>query len=128
MGRQPRLEFSGALYHVLNHGTAAEPLFRNSTEAHAFVGCLGEACERMEWRLHAYCLLPGSYQLAVETPRPNLVQGVHWLQSAYGNRSSGERRRLFRGRYRAILVEPGLPLAQVVDYIHLSPIREGLVA
>ena len=128
MGRKPRLELAGALYHVLNAGPAEDTLFRTGGEAQAFVDCLTEACQRLEWRLHAYCLLPGSYQLALETPRPNLVQGVHWLQSAYSNRAAGNRRRLFRGRYRAILVEPGLPWAQVIDYIHVSPVRAGVVA
>jgi hypothetical protein len=127
MGRKPRLEFPGALYHVLNGSPAADTLFRTGREAQAFVDSLTEACQRLEWRLHAYCLLPGSYQLALETPRPNLVQGVHWLQSTYSNRGSGARRRLFRGRYRAILVEPGRPWAQVIDHIHLSPVRTGVV-
>ena len=58
------------------------------------------------------------------------MNGVHWLQSAFGNRFSrfkGGTGRAFRGRYRAILVEPGANLTDVVDYIHLNPVLEGIV-
>ncbi|HEX2854033.1 MAG TPA: transposase, partial [Opitutaceae bacterium] len=81
-------------------------------------------------KVHAYCLMRNHYHLALETPRGNLVAGIHWLQSTFGNRFNrfrGERGRAFQGRYRAILVEPGIHLAQLVDYIHLNPVRAGIV-
>jgi len=70
------------------------------------------------------------YHLAVETPRGNLVRGVHWLQSTFGNRFNryrSERGRAFQGRYQAILVEPGVHLGQLVDYIHLNPVRAKII-
>src|SRR5207248_6301020 len=70
------------------------------------------------------------YHLAVETPRGNLVAGIHWLQSTFGNRFNrfrGEHGRAFQGRYKAILVEPGKHLGRLVDYIHLNPVRAGIV-
>jgi len=85
----------------------------------------------MGWHVHAYCLMRNHYHLALETPRGNLVSGVHWLQSTFGNRFNryrGERGRAFQGRYQAILIEPGVPLAQLVDYIHLNPVRARIVA
>ncbi len=130
MARKPRIEFAGAHYHVLNRGNYRGDLFETAGAAQAFVACLGEACERMGWRVHAYCLLRNHYHLALETPRGNLVSGVHWLQSTFGNRFNryrGERGRAFQGRYQAILVEPGQHLAQLVDYIHLNPVRAHLV-
>ncbi len=69
--------------------------------------------------------------LAVETPQGNLVGGVHWLQRMFVNRFNryrGERGRAFQGRYQAILVEPGVHLARLVDYIHLNPVRARIVA
>ncbi len=59
-----------------------------------------------------------------------LVAGVHWLQSTFGNRFNrfrGKRGRAFQGRYQAILVEPGVHLRQLVDYLHLNPVRAGIV-
>jgi hypothetical protein len=71
------------------------------------------------------------YHLALETPRANLVEGMHWLQSTFAtrfNRFRDERGHLFQGRYQAILVEPGQHFAQVVSYIHLNPVRAGIVS
>ncbi|MSU66121.1 MAG: transposase [Opitutus sp.] len=131
MARKPRIEFAGAHYHVLNRGNYRGDLFETAGAAQAFVICLGEACERMGWRVHAYCLMRNHYHLAIETPRGNLVSGVHWLQSTFGNRFNryrGERGRAFQGRYQAILVEPGVHLTRLVDYIHLNPVRARIVS
>jgi REP element-mobilizing transposase RayT len=131
MARKPRIEFSGAIYHVLNRGNYRRDLFETAGAARAFVACLGEACVRMGWRVYAYCLMRNHYHLALETPRGNLVSGVHWLQSTFGNRFNryrGERGHAFQGRYQAILVEPGVHLARLVDYIHLNPVRAKIVA
>lgn len=130
MARKPRIEFPGAIYHVLNRGNYKADLFDTSGAAQAFADCLFETCERMGWRLHAFCLMRNHYHLAVETPQGNLVTGVHWLQSTFGNRFNrfrGEHGRAFQGRYQAILVEPGEHLARLVDYIHLNPVRAGIV-
>ena len=130
MARRPRIEFAGAIYHVLNRGNYRADLFESAGAAQAFVECLFQTCERMGWRLHAYCVMRNHYHLAVETPRGNLVGGVHWLQSTFGNRFNrfrGEHGRAFQGRYQAILVEPGLHLARLVNYIHLNPVRAHLV-
>lgn len=130
MARKPRIEFAGAIYHVLNRGNYKADLFDSAGAAQAFVECLFQTCERMGWRLHAFCLMRNHYHLAVETPQGNLVSGVHWLQSTFGNRFNrfrGEHGRAFQGRYQAILVEPGRHLAQLVDYIHLNPVRAKVV-
>ncbi|MGH7995063.1 MAG: transposase [Candidatus Acidiferrales bacterium] len=130
MARKPRLEFVGALYHVFNRGHARSELFASPQAAGAFVDCLFQACQRMQWRLHAFGLLPDQYHLAIETPRGNLVSGVHWLQSVFGNRfnrARGESARAFRGRYQAVLVEPGPRWTEVVDCIHLGAVQAGLV-
>ena len=131
MARKPRIEFEGAIYHVFNRGAYRTGLFAPPGAAQVFVDCLFEGCERMHWRLHAYCLAQNEYHLALETPRGNLAAGIHWVQSAFGNRFNrfrGERGRAFRSRYRAILTEPGAPLRELVDRIHLIPVEEKIVA
>ena len=130
MARRPRIEFAGAIYHVLNRGNYRADLFDTAGAAQAFVDCLFQTCERLGWRLHAYCVMRNHYHLAVETPQANLVDGIHWLQSTFGNRFNrfrGEHGRAFQGRYQAILVEPGAHLARLVNYIHLNPVRAHIV-
>jgi putative transposase len=129
MPRKLRLEFPGACYHVINRGNYRADIFKTEGAKQAFEDCLFEACARSNWVLHAYVLMRNHYHLALETPEPNLVAGMQWLQSTFANRFNklrGERGHLFQGRYKALLVEEGEPLAQVCHYIHLNPVRAGL--
>jgi REP element-mobilizing transposase RayT len=130
MARKPRLEFEGAFYHVINRGNYRRDVFETAATAQAFERCLFETCERLGWRLHAYVVMRNHFHLALETPRGNLVAGMHWLQGTFAtrfNRFRTERGHLFQSRYQAILVEPGPALASVVNYIHLNPVRAGIV-
>jgi REP element-mobilizing transposase RayT len=91
---------------------------------------LVEAVGRYGWRLHAYVLMRNHYHLAVETPEPNLVAGMHWIQGTFCNRFNrfrGQNGHVFQGRYKAIILEDANALARVVDYIHLNPVRAGAV-
>lgn len=131
MARKLRIQFNAAIYHVISRGNYRRDLFESPGEAKAFLETVREAKERMGWRVHAYVLMRNHYHLAIETPEPNLVQGMHWLQTTWAsrfNRFRKESGHLFQGRYRAILVENGEVLGKVVDYIHLNPVRAKIVA
>lgn len=130
MARKLRLEYEGAVYHVLNRGNYRRDLFQSAGEAGAFVKALEEVVGRYGWTLHAFAVMRNHYHLALETPEPNLVAGMHWLQSAFAtrfNRLHGERGHLFQGRYQSLVVEDRAALARLVDYIHLNPVRAGIV-
>jgi putative transposase len=131
MARKLRLEFPGACYHVINRGNYRADIFKTEGAKAAFESCLFAACEKSGWRLHAYVLMRNHYHLALETPAGNLVAGMQWLQATFANRFNqlrGERGHLFQGRYKALLVEEGEPLGLVSHYIHLNPVRAGVVA
>lgn len=130
MARKLRIQYPGAIYHVINRGNYRRDLFLSPGEAKAFLATVKEAKERMGWRVHAYVLLRNHYHLAIETPEPNLVQGMHWLQTTWAsrfNRYRSESGHLFQGRYRALLIENSSVLGKVVDYIHLNPVRAKIV-
>lgn len=130
MARRLRLQFEGAVYHVINRGNYRRDLFETADKAKAFERALFETCERMAWRLYAYVLMPNHFHLAIQTPEANLVTGMHWLQTTFATRFNGYRQEnghLFQGRYRAMLVEPGAVLLRVVNYIHLNPVRAKIV-
>jgi REP element-mobilizing transposase RayT len=131
MPRKLRLEFPGACYHVINRGNYRTDVFKTDGAKSAFETCLFEACGKSNWVLHAYVLMSNHYHLALETPEGNLVSGMQWLQATFANRFNklrGERGHLFQGRYKALLVEDGAPLGHVCHYIHLNPVRAGVVA
>ena len=126
-----RIQYEGAIYHVINRGNYRRDVFASVGAAQAFEATLIEACENYEWRLHAHVVMRNHFHLAVETPRPNLVDGMHWLQSTFAtrfNRFRQERGHLFQGRYQALVIEDSAALARVVDYIHLNPTRAGVVS
>lgn len=130
MPRKLRIQFEGALYHVINRGNYRRDLFESAGAAQAFEDTLIEACELSGWRLHAHVVMRNHYHLAVETPRANLGDGMHWLQATFTtrfNRLRNERGSLFQGRYQALLIEDMAALARVVDYIHLNPARASIV-
>jgi REP element-mobilizing transposase RayT len=112
MARKPRLEFEGAIYHVINRGNYRKDLFNEKGAAEAFERTLFEACEKCGWVVHAYVLMSNHYHLALETPEANLVQGMAWLQGTFANRFNrfrGERGHVFQSRYQSILIEEGRP-------------------
>lgn len=130
MARKPRIEFPGALYHVINRGNYRWDVFSSEGAKAAFEKCLIETCAMTGWRIHAYAIMRNHFHLAVETPRANLVKGMQWLQSTFASRFNRFRKvngHLFQGRYKSIMIEPGPVLGYVVNYIHLNPIRAGVV-
>lgn len=128
--RKLRIQYAGALYHVIRRGKGRRPVFADAGSAKEFEQCLYEICERQGWKLHAYAILRNSFHLALETPRANLVQGMHALQTTYAARRHGFHQtggQLFHGRYQALLIEPGPSLERVVEYIHLVPVLSGII-
>jgi REP element-mobilizing transposase RayT len=130
MVRQVRIEFEDATYHVMCRGDRQEPIFRNSRDHEIFLDTLGEVVERMGWRLHAFVLMGNHYHLLIETPKANLVDGMHWFQGTYTQRFNARHKvggHLFQGRYKALLIDrDGDYFSTVLNYIHLNPARAFL--
>lgn len=131
MARPLRIEYAGAFYHVMHRGNAGEDLFRNQRDREKLLGYLSKAVERYAIRVHTYCLMTNHYHLLVETPQPNLSQAIKWINvsyAAYFNRKRGRRGHLFQGRFKAVLVEADEYLKHLSRYIHLNPVRAGMVS
>lgn len=130
MPRKLRLEFPGAIYHVINRGNYRSHVFATDGARHAFEQCLFEVCGKSGWVLHAYVIMGNHFHLAIDTPDGNLVAGMQWLQATFAsrfNRFRGEQGHLFQGRYKSLLVEEGEWLGKLCHYIHLNPVRAGIV-
>lgn len=130
MARPLRLEFPGALYHVMSRGQERAPVFRRDADCEGFLELLGSIVSDEGWLLHAYCLLGNHYHLLVETPRGRLSAGMRSLNGRYTqqfNRRHGRSGHLFEGRYKAILVSRETYLLELCRYVVLNPVRAGLV-
>ena len=130
MARRLRLQYDGALYHIINRGNYRRDVFETAGATRAFEAALFEAADRHRWRLHAHAVMRNHFHLALETPEANLVEGMHWLQSTYAtrfNRFRSERGHLFQGRYQSPVIEDAAALVRVINYIHLNPVAAGIV-
>jgi REP element-mobilizing transposase RayT len=116
----------------MNRGDRREDIFADDEDRWCFLKTLGQAAEKTGWQVHAYCLMSNHFHLVVETPQPNLVAGMKWFLGTYTNRFNRRHREfghLFSGRYKALIVEGSGTgyLKSVCDYVHLNPVRAGLV-
>ncbi len=129
MSRPLRVEFPGAWYHVTNRGAGHRNIFHNDSHRLLFMNLLSEISKMFQVETHAYCLMDNNYHLLLHTPKGNLQRAMRHLSGIYTqryNRAEDTDGPLFRGRYKAILVEPNAYLLNVSRYIHLSPVVAGL--
>ncbi|MBM4079529.1 MAG: addiction module toxin RelE, partial [Planctomycetes bacterium] len=126
MARPIRVEFEGAVYHVMARGNERQPIFRDDGDRVLFCETVAEMCRQFGVVVHLYCLIPNHYHMAAETPRGNLSQAIGWLQTAYTirfNRRHGRVGHLFQGRFKAQLVDADRYAQSLVRYVHLNPVR-----
>ena len=132
MPRNPRVEYAGAVYHVMCRGDRGERIYQSDSDRRHFLDTLAEVCERTGFLVHSYVLMSNHYHWLLETPEPNLVAGMKWFQGTYTQRFNarhGQRGHVFQGRYKAIPVDTSETdyFRTVSDYIHLNPARAGLL-
>jgi putative transposase len=132
MPRQLRIQYPGAIYHLMNRGDRREKIFKDDPDREGFLKTLAQACEKTGWQAHAYCLMSNHFHLVIETPQPNLVAGMKWLLGTYTirfNRRHKEFGHVFSGRYKSLIVDGSGNgyLKSVCDYVHLNPVRAQLL-
>jgi len=130
MVRPLRIEFPGALYHLISRGNERSAIFRDDWDRGFFLSTLGGVVRREGWLVHSYCLLGNHYHLLVETAEGRLSKGMHSLNSRYSqtfNRRHDRAGHVLEGRFKAILVEREAHLLELHRYIVLNPVRAGLV-
>jgi len=130
MPRQLRLEYPGAIYHVLSRGH--RQIYVDDVDRHDFLKTLAETCQKTGFEVHAYCLMRNHFHLVLQTPNANLVAGMRWLLSTYTIRLNRRQQLLghvFSGRYKSIIVDGSGAgyLRTACDYVHLNPVRAKLL-
>ena len=131
MARQPRVEYAGALHHVMSRGNDGIPIFRDDLDRQLFLDLLAQEISRSGWILHEYCLMTNHYHLEIETPECTLSTGMHRFLGRYVQRFNKRHRRrghLFQERFKNILVEQESYGLELSRYIVLNPVRAGMVA
>jgi len=130
MARPLRIEYPGAFYHVTARGNERKDIFLDDSDREKFLSYLETAFLRYKAAIHVYCLMSNHYHLLIETPEGNLSQIMRHINGAYTTYVNSKRQRtghLFQGRYKAILVEADEYAGELSRYMHLNPVRAGIV-
>jgi len=131
MARPLRINLPGGWYHVMNRGLRRWQIYAEPDDYRLFLDTLQEACARFRVLAGAYCLMPNHYHLLLKTPEANLSRFMRHLDGVYTqrfNRAHAHDGPLFRGRFRALIVDEDAYLTQVVRYIHWNPVEAGLAS
>lgn len=130
MARPLRIEFKGALHHILSRGNERRDIFLGDDDYKVFLGVLEEMSDRFEVDIFAYVLMSNHYHLLIRTNQDNLSKSMQWAGTTYTRRFNLKHFRnghLFQGRFKSILVENNSYLTRASCYIHRNPLRAGIV-
>jgi putative transposase len=127
--RPNRIEYPGAIYHVMQRGNNRENIFQSDKDKNFFMIQLGETKLKFGFQLYGYALLDNHYHLLLQTneiPLSKIMQRQNSLYSRYFNRVHERTGHLFGLRYKAALVQDESYLFAVLRYIHWNPVKAGL--
>jgi len=130
MSRKPRLHVDGGFYHVILRGNHRDRIFFKPTDRDRFAELVAENVERFRMRVHAYCWMSNHVHLLMQVA--DIPLGRVMMRIAGGYAREMQRMRsitghFFERRYRAILVDADSYLLELIRYIHLNPVRAGMV-
>jgi len=130
MARKPRIHFKGAVYHVVLKGQNDSNIFKTVADRKEWEALIEEGCSRFGHTLLAYCWMNKQANLIVQvqgSPLSRIMQNLSFRYTRAYNRRHGLEGPLFRGRYKAILIDPEQYLKELVRFVHYMPVREGKV-
>jgi REP element-mobilizing transposase RayT len=130
MARPLRLEYPGAVYHVIVRGNERRAVFRDDGDRELYLARVAHYQKRFGFRVYAYCLMTNHIHLAIEAGKVPLSRIMLGLQGSYTqafNRRHDRVGHLFQGRYKALVVQKDRYLLALVRYIHVNPVQAGMV-
>jgi putative transposase len=130
MPRQARLDAPGTLHHIMGRGIEGVKIFRNRVDRKDFLDRLGELCRAGHIRVYAWALMPNHFHLLVRTGDHPISYSMRKLLTGYVVNFNKRHKRfghLFQNRYKSIVCEDDPYLLELTRYIHLNPLRAGIV-
>ncbi len=130
MPRLPRIDFPGLNYHVMSRGVRQLAIFQDDQDRQMFLRFLLQTQEIFPFTLHAYCLMSNHFHLLIQTIEASLASVMRHVKrqfSAWLNLKYERKGHSFQGRFHSIPVETDTYFTTVSRYIHLNPVRAGIV-
>ena len=131
MSRKPRQEVPGGIHHVTSRGNNRAVIFHSDGERRYFLAKYARAVSRHGWNSLCYCLMDNHIHLVLETPEPNLGDGMGELLTAFVqgvHRRRGTSGHILGGRFDSRPVDSDRHLAAVLRYVALNPVNANLCA
>ncbi len=130
MPRHRRLEIPGGIYHVITRGIEQREIFKDDEDREDFLRRLGEAIVKTGSKCYGWALMPNHFHLLIRTGAQSLSDVMRKVLSGYAiyfNHRHKRKGYLYHNRYKSILCQEETYLLELVRYIHLNPVRGGLV-
>ena len=130
MPRQARIDVADQLYHVIGRGIERGKIFLDEEDYEDFIRRLEIALKKTGGKVHAWCLMPNHFHLVIVRGRRSLAELMRRVMTGYAVGFNIKYKRaghLFQNRYKSILCEEEEYLLELVAYIHLNPLRAGMV-
>lgn len=130
MARKKRVWYPGAIYHVMSRGNRKKNIFEDVEDYVRFLDIVQDAQEMYGFTVHAICLMTNHFHMEIETADVALSRIMQRIKSLYAedfnyrHHYSGH---LFEGRYNACLILNDRYFLEVSRYIHLNPVKAGMV-
>jgi REP element-mobilizing transposase RayT len=129
MPRPLRPLIPGGIYHITSKGNRGQATFLDDYDRGLFLHLAATVVKSHGWRCDAYCLMTNHYHLLVQTPDPNLSDGMQRLNGDYAqwfNHLHGFEGHLFQDRFGSRVVETPAHLLEVMRYVVMNPVRAGI--
>ncbi len=130
MPRRARIDAPGAIHHIIVRGIEGRKIFVDDEDRHDFVKRLGDVVLETQTRCYAWSLIPNHFHLLLRTGSAPIATVMRRLLTGYAivfNRRHRRSGHLFQNRYKSILCEEDVYLKELVRYIHLNPLRAGVL-
>jgi putative transposase len=127
--RRHRIEYDGAVYHVIQRSSNREMIFGKVSDKEYFIDLLAGYKKKLGYRLFGYVLMDNHYHLLLQTgaiPLSKIMQRINFRYSKFFNQKYNRHGHVFGGRYKAGLVQDESYLFAILRYIHQNPVQAGI--
>ena len=130
MPRKARIDAPGALHHIMARGIEKRNIFFDNFDRNTFVDRLGVVIPETQTACFAWALMPNHIHMLIRTGHTPISTVMQRLLTGYSigfNRRHKRHGHVFHNRFKSILCQEEIYLLELVRYIHLNPLRAGLV-
>jgi len=129
MARKPRIQYYGAIYHIIHRGNNKSFIFEDDAEKMALLKILGEVKEIFDFSLWAYVIMDNHYHFVIKTHNIPISEIMHRINTRYAKYYNSKKERSgspFESRYRGIIVQNQSYLFRLIKYIHNNPVYANI--